>query len=366
MKRITLALAALLLLLPSLALAQGGGGVPITIGGGGHTVEEEGTPLTPRSSLNFVGSAITCADSGGKTVCTVTGGATGLTADSGGATTGTAVNLLGGSNGIDTVRSGDTVTFNFDVTETSVVVGPSSVTDSTFALFDTTTGKLLKGGGPAFSTSTNVLTFPSSSTDGGLITFAEDTDLGSGTVTFGINADVANSAKDCRNDANNQIPATCLAPASTLTGSVTGATDIVTGSSGSGVLQIGQHATSGAGVVLLEGADTGTNKITLKTGNSVNLSADISIQAQAIVRAFPSASGQKGPVVGMVSGGSDTGETLCDAMFQDVSGPSSSCVAGSAKSFGTASPADNEVNLIACSDTVTSGVYFEAACNVAN
>lgn len=40
-------------------------------GGGGHTIEDEGTPLTARASLNFVGVNVSVADSGGKTVVTV-------------------------------------------------------------------------------------------------------------------------------------------------------------------------------------------------------------------------------------------------------------------------------------------------------
>jgi len=44
-------------------------------GGGGHTIEDEGTPLTARTSLNFVGSGVTAADSGGKTVVTISGAA---------------------------------------------------------------------------------------------------------------------------------------------------------------------------------------------------------------------------------------------------------------------------------------------------
>lgn len=39
-----------------------------------NQIEDEGSTLTKRTNVNFVGSAITCADSGGKTVCTVTGG----------------------------------------------------------------------------------------------------------------------------------------------------------------------------------------------------------------------------------------------------------------------------------------------------
>lgn len=44
-------------------------------GGGGHTIEDEGTPLTARTSLNFTGSGVTAADSGGKTVVTISGAA---------------------------------------------------------------------------------------------------------------------------------------------------------------------------------------------------------------------------------------------------------------------------------------------------
>ena len=38
------------------------------------TVEDEGTPLTQRSTINFVGSGVTAADSGGKTVVTIASG----------------------------------------------------------------------------------------------------------------------------------------------------------------------------------------------------------------------------------------------------------------------------------------------------
>lgn len=38
------------------------------------TVEDEATPLTQRSTVNFTGAGVSCADSGGKTVCTISGG----------------------------------------------------------------------------------------------------------------------------------------------------------------------------------------------------------------------------------------------------------------------------------------------------
>lgn len=37
----------------------------------GHAIEDEGTPLLQRSTMNFVGAGVTAADSGGKTVVTV-------------------------------------------------------------------------------------------------------------------------------------------------------------------------------------------------------------------------------------------------------------------------------------------------------
>ncbi len=42
--------------------------------GGGHVIEDEGTPLTQRANLNFVGSGVTVTDAGGKTIVTVAGG----------------------------------------------------------------------------------------------------------------------------------------------------------------------------------------------------------------------------------------------------------------------------------------------------
>lgn len=47
--------------------------------GGYDTVEDEGTPLTQRSTMNFVGAGVTAADAGGKTVVTIPGGGGGGT-----------------------------------------------------------------------------------------------------------------------------------------------------------------------------------------------------------------------------------------------------------------------------------------------
>lgn len=42
--------------------------------GGGHIIEDEGTPVTQRATLNFTGSGVTVTDSGGKTVVDITSG----------------------------------------------------------------------------------------------------------------------------------------------------------------------------------------------------------------------------------------------------------------------------------------------------
>lgn len=50
-------------------------GGPCDCSGGGHTIEDEGTPLTQRDTLNFTGAGVTVTDAGGKTVVTIPGGA---------------------------------------------------------------------------------------------------------------------------------------------------------------------------------------------------------------------------------------------------------------------------------------------------
>lgn len=63
----------LLLLFPALCF----GDSESTIGGRtgtDHIIQDEGTSLRPRPYLNFTGSGVSCADTGGKTVCTMNGG----------------------------------------------------------------------------------------------------------------------------------------------------------------------------------------------------------------------------------------------------------------------------------------------------
>jgi hypothetical protein len=56
-----------------LSAASGGAGSS-DFDGGYNVIEDEGVPLTKRTTLNFTGAGITCSDSGGVTTCTVSGG----------------------------------------------------------------------------------------------------------------------------------------------------------------------------------------------------------------------------------------------------------------------------------------------------
>lgn len=60
-----------------------GSWAPATGGSGSaHTIEDEGTPLTQRSTLNFVGAGVTVTDVGAKTTVTIPGGGGGITVTS--------------------------------------------------------------------------------------------------------------------------------------------------------------------------------------------------------------------------------------------------------------------------------------------
>lgn len=83
--------------------------------GSGHTIEDEGTPLTQRTNLNFVGAGVTVTDDAGNDATVVT--------------------ISGGGGG----GSGD-------------VVGPASAVDNSIAVFDSTTGKIIKDGDALIAT----------------------------------------------------------------------------------------------------------------------------------------------------------------------------------------------------------------------
>jgi len=56
-----------------LSAASGGAGSS-DFDGGYNVVQDEGVPLTKRTTINFTGSAVTCTDTGSITECSITGG----------------------------------------------------------------------------------------------------------------------------------------------------------------------------------------------------------------------------------------------------------------------------------------------------
>jgi len=73
-------------------------GGPCDCSGGGHEIQDEGTPLTQRAALNFVGAGVTVTDAGGKTVVTIAGG--------GGGTWGSITGTLSNQTDLQTALDG--------------------------------------------------------------------------------------------------------------------------------------------------------------------------------------------------------------------------------------------------------------------
>lgn len=386
---------------------------------GGHTVEDEGSALTARSSLNFVGSAITCADSGGKTVCTVTSG------------------------------SGD-------------VTGGSTSTVDDLVVYSATGGKTIGN-----SSSGAVRIRPTA--NGTRLIFTEDSDVGSDYITMGfLNAVNLNTTKDCTFDTSGSIPAICIGqgvlsidnsptlganldggtndifnvgtvsadsfettvsatvgqqltlheasddgtaqwgikvPDSGLTGdtdytfelSATGKIPLTAlGSLSNGATPVANNVavygdTSGqvltnsklsvndnvASIVsgtadgrmrLYQDSDVSSNYIGFKaTNDSTALTSSIEIPAAAVARAVASTFA-RGPVQGGVSnaGTLSTCTELCNLMYTSAAGVTVAPVTGSCREYtGTADDATaDDFELIGTTAEVANGVYFEGVCNV--
>ncbi len=56
--------------------ASGGGGTS-DFDGGYNLVQDEGAPLTKRSTIDFTGAGVTCTDTGAKTACDIPSGGSG-------------------------------------------------------------------------------------------------------------------------------------------------------------------------------------------------------------------------------------------------------------------------------------------------
>ena len=135
---------------------------------------------------------------------------------------------------------------------------------------------------------------------------------------------------------------------------------------GSGVLSLAPSNGAPSQILLSEDADLGSNHMSLfGVGAATDLTSNAEVYVSRISSAATVSAGARGPVIGAVSdgGGFDTPEKLCDVTYASSAGIAQTCVAGSAKKFGTHAPA-NTIALIGCSDAVDSGVYFEVVCNV--
>ena len=59
-----------------LSAASGGGGSS-DFDGGYNVVQDEGVPLTKRTTIDFTGAGVTCTDTGSKTACDIPSGGSG-------------------------------------------------------------------------------------------------------------------------------------------------------------------------------------------------------------------------------------------------------------------------------------------------
>lgn len=124
MKKFVTYLIILCMALPSYAQvvrppSPGGGG-----GGGYTSILDEGTPLTARTKLNFIGSAVNCVDNGGstRTDCTITAGS--------GSSVG-AANALQMSDGSSAFLSANAATFATSLTGPLLIGGTGVGSDLT-------------------------------------------------------------------------------------------------------------------------------------------------------------------------------------------------------------------------------------------
>lgn len=172
---------------------------------GSETLVTDGQMLIATTALNAGGTHVnvgTLTSPGGSVtigysspnITLEAGGAvpTTFTADTGTATpAANNINLLGGSNGIDTIASGSTVTFNFDVTEqptipTSFVTPSGTATPALNVLnFANGTGVSITGAGATVTVNASGSTPLSFPTDSGTATPAANalTIAGSGSIT---------------------------------------------------------------------------------------------------------------------------------------------------------------------------------------
>ena len=139
MKR-TLSLA-ILLLIPTICQADS----EVTFSGNiamPHIIQDEGTRLRPRPYINFTGTAVTCSDSGGKTVCNITGsGGSGsaLIVQEGDSTVTTSADTMDFRSGFD-VSDSPAGEANVSLDLSEIVTGDIAATTNALAVNPATIG----------------------------------------------------------------------------------------------------------------------------------------------------------------------------------------------------------------------------------
>lgn len=199
-----------------------------------------------------------------------------ITGDSGGALSPTAgnINILGGSNGIDTSGAGSTLTLNFDVTEqpaiaTSVATDSGTATPAANVLTVAGgTGVNTSGSGSTVTvnidspvTVANGGTGATSLTDGGIL-------LGSGTAAVTVTAQPTNGQLLMGSTGVDPVLGTLTAPAAGIT---------ITEGAGSITFALsddlaGVEALSSTGLVTRTAANTYTERTITGTANEVDVS----------------------------------------------------------------------------------------------
>ena len=272
----------------------------ISGGGGGHTIEEEGSPLTQRTKLNFVGTIVTVTDDPGDNATVVT-----LTPGSGGGDVYGPVTNTDGKipqwNGTDSKTLKDGLTLVTTVgdpgSDTSVpseqavrevlatisgagdVSGPSSAVGNNFASFNLTTGKLIKDSGSKasdFATSAKGVTNGDSHDHNGGDGAAIGTDaISANAVTLAKLATQAADTVLANQTAGSAVPTAMTVAEQTLVGRITGGhVDDISTSQVRTLINVADGATANAKATGAE-LDTGTDDVKFATAKALKDSHNV-------------------------------------------------------------------------------------------
>lgn len=151
--KIGFAALALLLAPQSIIVSYPPGGA----GGGYNTIQDEGSGLTTRTTLNFAGAGVACADDTTRTTCTISGGGSGITLrEADGTPTMTASTVeMDSADGLTVTDEGAGVGQVDLIPATGAQAGGVSTTTQTFGGDKTFSGALIAGGNIQYSGDTS-------------------------------------------------------------------------------------------------------------------------------------------------------------------------------------------------------------------